>query len=102
MTIPAKPVLLSLALLALLGCGRSPKEAEEVADLKSRLNVMEARTSDVGRFQIVNGTPAFAHNIMLVDTKTGRAWIACNSKDSLQTTETNWCAMRHEGTGTVP
>src|SRR5277367_3839022 len=42
-----------------------------------------------GRWAIVNGTPELAHNIMLLDTQTGDAWILCNSADG----ETNWCTI---------
>ena len=31
-----------------------------------------------GRFQIVNGTPDVARNIMLLDTVTGDTWLFCN------------------------
>jgi hypothetical protein len=43
---------------------------------------------DVGRFQIVNGTPALAANIMLLDTVTGDSWVSCNSEKGMM-----WCAQ---------
>jgi hypothetical protein len=42
-----------------------------------------------GRWQIVNGTPELARNIMLLDTQTGDSWINCaDSKGAV-----NWCSM---------
>lgn len=37
--------------------------------------------SGPGRFQIVNGTPDMARNIMLLDTETGDAWVACEDQN---------------------
>src|SRR5689334_21579834 len=52
------------------------------------------RTSEVGRYQIINGTPQFAINIMLLDTVTGDSWIKCASPDAGD----NWCSvLRLEG-----
>ncbi len=41
-----------------------------------------------GRWQIVNGTPDQAHNIMLLDTQTGDSWITCNGPDGV-----GWCTL---------
>jgi hypothetical protein len=50
--------------------------------------------SQVGRFQIVNGTPQFAVNIMLLDTTTGESWQACGGEGKKEITQ--WCKMeRH-------
>ena len=48
-----------------------------------------------GRYQIVNGTPEYAANIMLLDTATGDSWINCSSEDI----GSMWCKMpRSNGT----
>ncbi len=54
-------------------------------------NATQTRTipkTENGRWQIVNGTPELAHNIMLLDTQTGDTWITCGNKES-----TDWCSM---------
>jgi hypothetical protein len=50
-----------------------------------------------GRYQIVNGTPEMARNIMLLDTQTGQTWAVClvDNKDS-------WCAMHRYQEGEKP
>jgi len=48
-----------------------------------------AATTDVGRYQVVNGMPTYAKTITLLDTATGASWIACEDKDGHQ----NWCRM---------
>jgi len=42
-----------------------------------------------GRFQIVDGTPEFTKNIMLLDTETGESWIVCTDTDNTS----EWCHM---------
>jgi hypothetical protein len=42
-----------------------------------------------GRFQIVNGTPEQARNIMLLDSMSGESWIVCTDEES----GTGWCQM---------
>lgn len=50
-----------------------------------------AQASGFGRYQVVNGTPDVARNIMLLDTASGDTWIYCNESPS-------WCKMpRLEG-----
>lgn len=44
--------------------------------------------SIAGRWQVVNGTPDMARNIMLLDSVTGQTWIACTSEDG-----NSWCYM---------
>jgi len=41
-----------------------------------------------GRYQIVNGTPELAHNIMLLDALTGKTWEVCKIDK-----EDAWCGM---------
>lgn len=53
---------------------------------------------DVGRYQIVNGTPDLAANIMLLDTITGDSWVKCSSPD----TGSLWCRMSRSDSGTEP
>lgn len=48
-----------------------------------------AQQSQVGRFQIVNGTPGMSRNIMLLDTSTGDSWITCSGEDSGNV----WCVV---------
>jgi hypothetical protein len=45
--------------------------------------------AESGRWQIVNGTPEQASNIMLLDTQTGDSWITCFSSDG----GTMWCLI---------
>lgn len=51
-----------------------------------------------GRYVVVNPTPEFSRNIMLLDTATGKTWIACTSSDG----DLNWCAMTRSESGTKP
>ena len=46
----------------------------------------------VGRFQIVNGTPAMSRNVMLLDTLTGDSWQICGANKSIN----EWCLMARE------
>jgi hypothetical protein len=41
------------------------------------------------RYQIVDGTPELAANIMLLDTWTGESWEVCHNSDG----ESGWCPM---------
>jgi hypothetical protein len=54
------------------------------------------RKSEIGGYQIVNGTPEFAANIMLLDTVTGDSWIKCGS----DTVGDLWCRMPRSDNGT--
>ena len=84
---PSFPLAVALVLLATPGCER-PANTPPAPPPQS---------SDVGRYQVVNGVPSMARNIMLLDTKTGKTWVVCASKDPTVYTETNWCAMRFFG-----
>ena len=53
---------------------------------------------DVGRFQVVNGTPQLAANIMLLDTVTGDSWVLCNSTQAGDV----WCKVERSNAGTTP
>ena len=55
-----------------------------------------AQSSYVGRYQVVNGTPQFARNIMLLDTVTGMTWVYCNASDGSDT----WCYVPVSMSGT--
>jgi len=46
-----------------------------------------------GRYQVVNGTPEMAKNIMLLDTWTGETWILCGPLNDLG----QWCHMQSHG-----
>lgn len=65
-----------------------------VADLSATLKSLSGRSSQAfQRYQIVNGTPAYAQNIMLLDTQTGTSWVTCYGGDS----ETSWCILPQTG-----
>ena len=64
--------------------------ANPQAQYPPRSTIQPIVTPPNGRFQVVNGTPELTHNIMLLDTQTGKTWIICG------TSPTAWCAM---GTG---
>lgn len=112
------------AVLFLLGCqGPAPNRpstepevgvATDSATLRQRqLAAITARflaTQDTingqfnlpGRFQVINGTPGFARNIMLLDSQSGRTWVLCTVKDSTTATDSNWCAMSFFGAANPP
>lgn len=48
-----------------------------------------------GRFQIVNPTPQYLRNVMLIDTVTGESWVSCTSKDD----QAGWCALPRWSSG---
>ena len=48
-----------------------------------------AQSGGNGRYQIVNGTPEMARNIMLLDTATGKTWVYCGDSDKVGA----WCPM---------
>jgi hypothetical protein len=74
-----------LASYLTVGCG-----GKEGSDIAAR--------QEAGRYQVING----AASIMLLDTKTGRSWLACMATDSTSDARVNWCAMKHLGTATAP
>ena len=57
----------------------------------ARPNATQTRSTitDNGRWQVVNGTPEFARNIMLLDTQTGNSWITCTDSKGV----TSWCTI---------
>jgi hypothetical protein len=58
-------------------------------------DVVQAQAAVTGRYQVVNGTPEIARNIMLLDTVTGDSWILCVGVND----ETTWCKIpRSDGT----
>jgi hypothetical protein len=71
----------ALALAAAL-----PANPQNQIPPRSTLKPIE--TPPNGRFQIVNGTPELTHNIMLLDTQTGKTWEVCKIDK-----EDSWCAM---------
>jgi hypothetical protein len=101
------PVL--LVTLACAGCGavdgqlsaKIEAQSKQIADIQTSLGAIQASlkalqadiTNRGGRFQVMNGTPQFARNIMLIDTQTGQTWVVCETKNASSTTNTNWCAM---------
>ena len=55
----------------------------------SDLQIVRRPGNDVGRYQVVNGTPQYAKNIMLLDTVTGESWISCEGDRGA----TLWCKI---------
>lgn len=91
--------------LTLLGaCGSDVRGVQEsrLQELSTRIARLEADTTHIGRFQIVNGTPGMARNIMRLDTHTGRTWLLCETKDPNTPTSSNWCAMETFGDARSP
>lgn len=88
----------------LVGCTPQggERQTQSLIDIQARVARLEADGSSAGRYQIVNGTPGFARNIMLLDTRTGRSWVTCESKDAGTATSTNWCAMVQFGNAATP
>ena len=62
-----------------------------VGILVFRVNNMSAPANapTVPVFQIVNGTPEYAVNIMLLNTHTGESWVNCRGEGG----ENGWCPM---------
>ena len=50
-----------------------------------RLNLS---TKDIGRYEVINGTPGMTRNIMLIDRKTSSTWLFCDIDSS-----SAWCPM---------
>lgn len=77
--------------MRLLGIAIATVFAVACADAKAQQRPIDEN----GRYQIINGTPQFARNIMLLDTQTGRTWIQCETGDSAKfvTQGSNWCEM---------
>ena len=96
--------------LALVACtaqesgveGRIEAQSKQLAEIQANLKPLEEGRKDVGRFQVMNGTPSFIRNIMLVDTVTGRTWLTCETKQSETVVNTNWCAMEMFGAPAAP
>jgi hypothetical protein len=57
------------------------------------------QASSAQRYEIVNGTPDLAANIMLLDTTTGESWVICSSPDSSKSgaSSRGRQAWRHRG-----
>jgi len=73
-----------------------PANPQNQVPPRSTLRPIE--TPPNGRYQIANGTPDQARNIMLLDTQTGKTWIICNGAGG-----TAWCIMNTgEQAGKVP
>jgi hypothetical protein len=105
-----KLLLFITCALTLSGCAAPDATMREKLDAQSKVlselqdGVRNAQASAAtpGRYQIINGTPQFARNIMLVDTHTGRSWLLCETKDKESATSTNWCAMEFYGSPGTP
>jgi hypothetical protein len=97
-------VVATVIALSLLGTGSDwssgtpSTPTPDVKLLSERISVLEKRQAVVGRFQIVNPTPEFIRNAMLLDTITGRTWVACTINDAdgkpvVGTENNGWCNM---------
>lgn len=88
---------------ALTGCDRlfgSPGKRiqaleTELQELQRQVNIDKA---SVGRYQVVNPTPAVASRTMLLDSVTGRTWMICtvlgeDKKPIAGTEGSGWCDM---------
>ncbi len=99
-----------LVLLTFTGCNardsllqaKIDAQAKQISDIQSSLRAIQVDLRPNGRFQVMNGTPQLARNIMLVDTQTGRVWITCETKSRESTTNVNWCATDFYGKATPP
>jgi hypothetical protein len=80
--------MMATAVLALMGTTLAAQTPEV---RPQRLPVASSVAIDAPRFQIVNGTPEFTRNIMLLNAKTGEAWVICGDK------EASWCPIRFTG-----
>lgn len=108
----AKTVVILAVLLALAVCiaeefsvkAKMEAQSKQIARIQARLSQLPQEKKEIGRFQVTDGTPSLARNIMLVDTVTGRVWLACNtSKRGFASSVTvNWCAMEFYGTPSTP
>lgn len=78
-------------------------QAKEITELRATITTIAATaTSRPGRFQVINGTPQFARNIMLIDSETGRTWLTCETKDKTSVVSTGWCAIDFYGDAVGP
>jgi len=57
--------------------------------VKAQATPQVVRASAPGRWTIVNGTPGFAKNIMLLDTATGDTWVKCEDSEGVDM----WCSV---------
>lgn len=51
---------------------------------------LKAQAVSIGRYQVVNPTPAMTRNTMLLDTVTGQTWVYCDGTDG---NSVGWCGM---------
>lgn len=80
-------------------------QAKQLGELEAAVKRLQIDATPIampGRYQVMNGTPEFARNIMLVDTQTGRVWLHCNTKDKDAVVDTGWCAMDFYGEAPEP
>ncbi len=108
---PVVPTSVLLSAFVLASCERhevDPQlaakidaQAKQIAEMQAALKALPASLPKGARFQVMNGTPQFARNIMLVDTESGRVWVVCETKGQQTSTSTNWCAMDFFGTSTA-
>ncbi len=69
-----------------------------VAHAQSKMPLEVVRSSSTGRWAIVNPTPEFSSNIMLLDTATGETWNICSGKGGV----TYWCYVLRTSAPTGP
>jgi hypothetical protein len=90
--------------LLCLGCDQLDGTADKkMKALEARVDELQQKVTatsrvEVGRYQVVNPTPQFIRNSILLDTVTGHTWITCTIQDEdgkpIPGTESNgWCRM---------
>jgi hypothetical protein len=84
------------------GCDQLDGTADRKAKaLEARVDELQQKVNsrnDVGRYQVVNPSPQFRGDAILLDTVTGHTWITCNivggdGKLIAGTESHGWCDM---------
>lgn len=89
--------------------GRSTADGPALRELQVKIDRLqtevarlEADSTRGKRYEVVNGTPTFAANIMLLDRQTGRTWRICELNRASLVSQANWCAMQQFENSTRP
>ena len=85
--------ILATAIFA-TACHGLPRQQEttplqEIPPVSPELDVEFAKNQKPKRYQVINGTPHLARNIMLLDTVKGETSILCQASDN----SIRWCPM---------
>jgi hypothetical protein len=79
--------ILALTTVALAGLQQKQSAGPTPRPITSQQNV---------RYQVVNGSPEFVGNTMLLDTETGRTWIKCAINVSVDSRPSGHGVGKHE------